>query len=121
MRSSLTAVPTCMPNPARVKEVGSIDTLKWGFDRINLVPNEGDPFRESIVVTSVGIGSRGWASSYLETTKLLPLACLSTRVGRATSIQKSSNASYWDRTCTCQAGTPSTISFPASSIDFAPL
>src|SRR5437867_1486180 len=121
MRSSLTLVPTCMPKPARVKEAGSIDTLKWEFDRMNRLPNEGDPFRKSIVVTSVGIGSRGLASSYFDTAKLLPCACLSTRVGRATSIQKSSNSSYLDRTTTCQAATPSTISSPASSMDFAPL
>src|SRR5436190_14793026 len=108
MRSSLTSVPTCMPKPARVKEAESIDTLKWELDRMNRVPNTGDPFRKLWVVTSVGIGSRGLESSYFDTTKLLPLACLSTRAGRAASIQKSSNASYLDRTWTCQAGTPST-------------
>src|SRR5438046_2491993 len=121
MRLSLTSVPTGMLKPASVKDAGSIDTFKWEFDRMNRVPNEGAPFRKSIVVTSVGIGSRGWASSYFDSTKLLPLACLSTRVGRATSIQKSSNASYLDRTCTCQAEIPSTISSPTSSMDLASL
>src|SRR5205814_2941199 len=121
MRLSLTLVPTCMLRPASVKEAGSIDTLKWELDRMNRLPNEGAPFRKSIVVTSVGIGSRGLASSYFDTAKLLPCACLSTRVGRATSIQKSSNASNLVRTCTCQAGTPSTISCPASSMEFASL
>ena len=65
----------------------------------------------TIALTSVGIGSRGLASSYFETTSLPLKVWLSTRTGLAISTQKSA-AIVPRHTRTCQADLASTGSSP---------